>query len=589
MSEFQLSVNGARFNVGGRVPDGFAVWASLHDGIQFAKEGYWSCPLYLWPEFERTFSRRLDAANRTAMEQRLSLDYLSDPQRTFPKFLLDLKPHQQVGSRFILNRTRCFLLDEMGAMKTKTLLEVALQLLRLKKIERVLVVVTASGRATWLKELRKWGFDEQTGTWHIPEFQKHVLLSAPYATIPAKLDSDALFAISSFEVFSHSPYDETLGVGVKAILDDSRRRKYFLVVDEAHRIGNSQAERTRNLRNVKSNWRVAMTGTPIGNRAEEVFALQSFVEGHEAWGGYEHFAQTFLVKQPQRLSNGKTIFPTVGYKNLDRLAASIVPLSIRRLKSQIAPDMPPIVWEDRVCDLSPKETEMYRILHAAFEKEVTQFREGSRLARELEMGAYTVCKQFLAHPQLLSTSASDLGREIYQKFVHGETEVPTGTKFEDFLELAEDIVTGSTDKAVVFCESPQVVAWMGERLPMGAWVAIHGGTSEHDREVAMERFNSDPTCRFFLSTDAGSESLNLPADYAIHYTLPWSLTKLNQRTQRCHRMDVQIQVTSVRMLAETEDSMDRVIEGILAKKADLAKQLLGPVEKASQIPVQRTL
>lgn len=576
MVAFHITVNGSRFHIQGRFPDGFSVWASLHDGIHHAKEGYWSCPLYLLPEFLHVFRKHIDDKVRTDIEHRLSIGYLMEPERTFPSFIVpSLLPHQKEGVRFILNRTRCFELDQMGAMKTLQLLEASLELLRLKRIDRVMVVVTSSGQATWLDELRKWGFDEATGLWKIPEAEKHTLLSAPYATIPAKIQGDYNFLISSFNLFSRDPSDEY----VRAILDDARHRRYFIIVDEAHRIGNALTNTAKNLMRFNAQWRVAMTGTPIGNRAEEVFALQSFLEGGEAWGGYDRFASQFLVKQPRSLPNGKMVYHTVGYRNLDRLGASLVPISIRRLKQDLAPDMPPIVPEVRRVALSDAETEVYAILRKQFETEVENFHRGSIRAKDLEMGAYSVCKQFLAHPRLLAYSESKTAKEIYNSHIEGR-EFPA-SKFQEMMELAEDIMTGGEERAVVFCDSPRLLHWIGEKLPMGSWVGIDGETPQSDRRTAQDRFNSDPTCRFFLSSDAGTESLNLPADYAIHYTLPWSLTKLNQRTERCHRLNVKRMVTSIRIIAETEDSMDHVIEGILEKKAGLAAELLEDVEKAS--------
>lgn len=578
MSPFEVSVNGSRFQLWGRIPNGALVWASLHDGIHHAKEGYWSCPLYLLPEFLHVFRKHINPTMLSNIEHRLSVRYLMEPERKFPQFVVpSLLPHQKEGVRFILNRTRCFELDQMGAMKTLQLLEASFELLRLHLIDRVLVVVTSSGQATWVDELRKWGFDDTSGLWKIPEAEKYVVLSAPYATIPMKMDGDYNFIISGFNLFSRDPSDDY----VRAVIDDSRRRRYFIIVDEAHRIGNFQTNTATNLMRFHASWRVAMTGTPVGNRAEEVFSLQSFLEGGPAWGGYDRFASQFLVKQPRSLPNGKQVLHTVGYRNLDRLAASLVPVSIRRLKKDLAPDMPPIVSETRHVTLSEDESRIYEMLRKRFEAEVEEYHKGSIRARDLEMGAYSVCKQFLAHPGLLAYSQSETAKKVYAEYIEGRS-IPA-SKFEEMLSLAEDILSGGEERAVIFCDSPRLLHWLGERLPMGAWVGIDGDTSPSDRRMAQDRFNSDPTCRFFLSSDAGTESLNLPAEYAIHYTLPWSLTKLNQRTERCHRLNVKISVTSIRIIADTEDSMDHFISDILEKKAGLSTNLIEGIEKASVV------
>src|SRR5262249_61047200 len=75
-----------------------------------------------------------------------------------------------------------------------------------------------------------------------------------------------------------------------------------------------------------------------------------------------------------------------------------------------------------------------------------------------------------------------------------------------------------------------------DRLKVG-YAVLHGGLSGPDRKAVLERFRSDPTCRVFLSTDAGGTGLNLQtADTVVNLELPWNPAVLEQRIARVHRM-----------------------------------------------------
>src|SRR3979409_1368673 len=83
------------------------------------------------------------------------------------------------------------------------------------------------------------------------------------------------------------------------------------------------------------------------------------------------------------------------------------------------------------------------------------------------------------------------------------------------------------------------------------YVSFHGGVPSDKRPALVERFRDDPTCRVFLSTDAGSTGLNLQhASTLVNMDLPWNPAVLEQRIARIHRMGQRTPVQIVNFVAK---------------------------------------
>lgn len=579
-----VSISGARFKVKGFVTDGFTVWATLHDGQHYTTEGVWSVPLVHLNEFLSMYGKRFDPSGIAGIQKRLSMEWLASAKFP-PTIITELKSHQTLGSRFILNRVRSAVLDEMGTGKTALTLESALQLLRNNKIDRVLVMATSSGRYVWLREMKKWGFDKTEEKWVIPEFDNVQLLESPYKNIPDQISGEAKFVLGGYDIFSHRPEKKGIGIACDSLLADAKVRRYMIVADEAHLMGNYLSNRSIYLRVMNATWRVALTGTPIGNRVEEAFSILSFLEGHEMWNGFRNFAVEYLVYSEEKFGPNRAV---TGYKNVARLANALLPISIRRLKKDVT-DLPPITesWID--VKLSDEEEQVYTILREMFDDEVKQFRAGSILAHTLEFGAYTITKMFLAHPMLLEKTHSDIGQKIFEEYLSPPKSMPH-SKFDAFGEFVEEILDQNdhATKVVVFCDFPRVLEWMTKLLPDNSWAMFHGQTPGPERDRQMERFNDDPECQWILLSDAGTSSVNLPASYVVHYTLPWSLITLNQRRDRASRMGHNMSLTALKMIVKGEESMDELIARTLEKKKALSDKLLKGIEDASRPPPDDT-
>jgi superfamily II DNA/RNA helicase len=108
-----------------------------------------------------------------------------------------------------------------------------------------------------------------------------------------------------------------------------------------------------------------------------------------------------------------------------------------------------------------------------------------------------------------------------------------------------------------------------------AFVRLDGSVPQKQRQALVSQFQTDPACRFFITTNAGSVGLNLQAaNTVINVDLPWNPAVLEQRIGRAHRMG-QTQRVQVFILV-TEQTIEENLLTTLAQKKDLALAALDP-------------
>ncbi|WP_229458916.1 helicase-related protein [Massilia glaciei] len=119
-------------------------------------------------------------------------------------------------------------------------------------------------------------------------------------------------------------------------------------------------------------------------------------------------------------------------------------------------------------------------------------------------------------------------------------ETDHGVKVDELVNLLDDLFEDPTAKVVVFSQWRRTHELIARRLAARGWghVLFHGGVPTDKRAALVDRFNGEPDCRVFLSTDAGGVGLNLQyaAATIVNMDLPWNPAVLEQRIGRVHRI-----------------------------------------------------
>ncbi len=344
----------------------------------------------------------------------------------------------------------------------------------------------------------------------------------------------------------------------------------FIVIDEATAIKNPGAKRARLVKHLPANWRWALTGQPVENRAEEVFSIMEWVDP-DILGPSLVFDRTFIVRdgwgRPKR------------YRNLPLLHRTLSRAMVRKTWADpdVADQMPDITEESVIIDFDPAGAKLYRWLVAqlllALEDSVSvgewnldAHYDGDHTHGEA-MGA--VMSRLLAirmlcdHPDLLRRSAAAYAGEITSSSQIGslfawemrEANMIThhsSPKLDATIELIEEILSANPrNKIVVFSFFKDILAILQAATAKFSDSALFtGDLNERQRDLEKQRFQTDPACRLFLSSDAGGYGVDLPqANYLISYDLPWSAGAWKQRNARIIRLSSEFdKVTLISML-----------------------------------------
>ncbi len=158
------------------------------------------------------------------------------------------------------------------------------------------------------------------------------------------------------------------------------------------------------------------------------------------------------------------------------------------------------------------------------------------------------------------------------------------TKLQRLEELLDQLFAEDDRKAVLFSEWTSMLDLIEPLLKRRKldFVRLDGSVPQKDRQAIVNRFQSDPTCRLFLTTSAGSTGLNLQAaDTVINVDLPWNPAVLEQRIARAHRMG-QKRPVQVYVLV-TEQTIEENLLTTLSQKRDLSLAALDADSEVNEV------
>jgi non-specific serine/threonine protein kinase len=449
-----------------------------------------------------------------------------------------LRPYQQAGVRWLYLLTQlgmgACLADDMGLGKTIQVLSLLLILKREdnakgKDFRPSLLVVPASLMANWAAESARFS----------PALR--ILIAHPSECSAAELRALDAGRLSSIDLVI-----TTYGTLLRApTLADLQWR--LAVLDEAQAIKNPGAKQTRQVKKLKAQSRIALTGTPVENRLTDLWSIFDFT--HPGLLGTEKVFADFS----KRLAQDEHFGP---------LRALVRPYILRRLKSdkQVIADLPDKTELKAWCHLSAAQAALYqravKELAAALDDAEGIGRRGVVLAFLMRF------KQICNHPsQWLGDGAWNAG---------------DSGKFARLRELAE-VIAAKQEKVLVFTQfretTEPLAAFLGAIFGREGLV-LHGGTPVAKRRERVKRFQEDELTPFFvLSLKAGGAGINLTAaSHVIHFDRWWNPAVENQATDRAFRIGQQRNVLVHKFVCRgtVEDRIDRLIES----KQQLVKDVL---------------
>jgi superfamily II DNA or RNA helicase len=332
----------------------------------------------------------------------------------------------------------------------------------------------------------------------------------------------------------------------------------YVVVDEGHNIKNPSAKRTKAIKAIPAQHKLVLTGTPIQNKLEELWSLFDF-----AMPGFLGTRTGFRDKYG--------CCDEIQWDAVGNLKDRIRPFVLRRLKEDVAKDLPEKILVDQNVELSPLQVELYkRVLASADYRRALQEidAKGVRRAKVLILKVFTTLRAICNHPSLAK-----------EEYPGGPVNCADSGKLQCLKELMEEIVDGE-HRTLLFSQSTQMLDII-ERF-FGQWkftfLRLDGDTPPPLRSELVRQFNGDPAIQCFLiSTRAGGTGLNLTgADTVIFYDHDWNPANDQQAQDRAYRIGQTKPVTVYRLI-----SQGTIEEKILHRqelKQTLADEIIGADE-----------
>ncbi|HLH52415.1 MAG TPA: SNF2-related protein [Verrucomicrobiae bacterium] len=452
-----------------------------------------------------------------------------------------LRPYQKQGVAWLqFLRQKQFggiLADEMGLGKT---LQALAFLQHVKKSEPgagpMLVVCPTSLVFNWMSEAKRF----------VPGL-KVLPLQGP--------DRD--------EYFKEIPRNDLVITSYALIRRDAERYREFefdtVVLDEAQHIKNRQTQNAQAVKAIKSQHRLVLTGTPLENSVLDLWSIFDFL-----MPGYLGTAQDF--RERYELPIARENDPATKA----RLARRLKPFLMRRLKSEVAADLPARLEQVAFCELTPEQRGVYQQLMEVTRKEMLDAAGEQSLAktRMLVLTALLRLRQACCDLRLLK--------------LEGVNPATASGKLELFRELLEEVIDGG-HRVLVFSQFVTMLALLKERLVSESIDFCYLDGSTIDRAAEVNRFQTTPSIPVFLiSLKAGGVGLNLTgADTVVHFDPWWNPAVEAQATDRAHRIGQTRVVTSYKLI--TRDTIEEKILTLQNRKKELIAATIGEEEFASSL------
>lgn len=440
-----------------------------------------------------------------------------------------LRPYQLWGYRWLrfmgVLGLGCVLADDMGLGKTVQALGVLLAEVEQGEDGPSLVVAPTSVVPNWEAEARRFAPGLRVLRYHgthrknsLHAIEGHDLVLTSYAVL--RRDIEELASV----------------------------RWRYAVLDEAQAIKNAATQTARAARRLKADRRLALTGTPLENHLGELWS-----QFHFLMPGLLGSERLFTRKFARPITQGNV-------RAEERLQRRIRPFILRRLKSDVAQDLPEKVESVLWCEMGSEQDRLYRTLFAASRERVLREMEVKGLARARfsVLEALLRLRQTCCHPEILPAGVGE--------------GVPSA-KFDLLRDFVGEVIEEG-HRVLVFSQFIKVLEILRQWVQDSGIPHLYLDGRTRKREERVQRFQEDESIPVFLvSLKAGGAGINLTgADYVILYDPWWNPAVEIQATDRAHRIGQRKKVFAYKMI--TRGTVEEKILALQERKRDLTEGLI---------------
>ncbi len=457
---------------------------AVKDFLLFIRDAKAHSRILIRPEVEEKVKKVWDREMLETLKKKTRLD--------FSLLKVELFPYQKEGVAFATFRDGAVIADEMGLGKTVQAVATAVMKKKIFNFKRALIICPASIKEQWKQEISKFSHELADVVEGLPE-QREKLYR----------ESKAFFLIANYETI------------LRDWSEINRMETDFIILDEAQKIKNFSTLTAQSIKMLTRKHALVITGTPIENRLIDVYSIIQFADPLYLSPLWEFSHQHCYFDKTNKSK-------ITGYFNLQQLKERLRPIVLRREKRVVLKELPKIT-EITVPVAFHEEQQMY---HANCAKGI------AAILRKKFISPYDQQRLMLlmANMRMVCDSTFLVDKESH-----------ISPKLNELREILVDKLDlcNRDGKVIIFSEWVTMLNLIGQMLTKCGigFAQLSGKVTVKNRNKLVNKFETDPRCKIFLSTEAGGSGLNLQvADTVINFELPWNPAKKNQRIGRIDRL-----------------------------------------------------
>lgn len=324
---------------------------------------------------------------------------------------------------------------------------------------------------------------------------------------------------------------------LRSDLDSLNQKWDCIVLDEAQTIKNPESKVAIAATQLRGRFRLALSGTPVENRLEDLWSIFAFLNP-----GLLGAKKDFRERWSRPIEDGDS-------NAAERLRRIIRPFIMRRLKKDVALELPPRIEKILYSELWPEERELYEAIHAATRKDVlAKLEAGGSVIEALE--ALLRMRQACCHAALVPSQHAKHSSKLTLLIETLETALAEG------------------HKALVFSQWTSLLDLLEPVLQNAGINFLRLDGSTVDRQGVVDRFqdeNGPPV--LIMSLKAGGVGLNLTrADHVFILDPWWNPAAADQAADRAHRIG-QGNTVMIHPLVALDSVEEKIMELQNAKRA----------------------
>ncbi len=486
---------------------------------------------------------------------------------------IKLKEHQEEGVAWLQylqknNLAGCLLADDMGLGKTLQILYLIDWHARFYNPQKkpYLIVAPISLLENWECEYIKF--------FNPPAQKVQVLGSSDF---PKKYNQEAISILQSSDVVLTN-YETVRSLQLNLGAVDFA----ITILDEAQRVKTPGTMVTNAVKALKSDFKIAMTGTPVENSMVDLWCIMDYcVPG--LLGNAKAFSKEY--EKPLALNESDDEKSIIA----QRLRSKLNVYFKRRLKSDVAKDLPNKYSKKVPKEMPEIQKTMYRsVLNRAIQNELDneERRAHGESAKNIMLEIIQELRNIVDHPY-----ASQFNLEEYSV----EELVESSGKLQATLEVLGEI-KDRNEKVIIFTHTKKIQRMLRkvcyeyfQILPR----IINGDTPSSVKEATKNKLSRQQTIDVFqknegfniiiMSPIAAGMGLNVVgANNVIHYSRHWNPAKENQATDRVYRIGQKRDVFVYYPISHDDEieTFDIVLDELLNRKNNLANLVMYPTDRA---------